>query len=42
MKTKHEIEKTRILNTVKMLTNIGRHVEASNLFDKHFPNFLKQ
>ena len=40
MKTKHEIEKTRILNTVKMLTNVGRHLEASNLFDKHFPNFL--
>jgi len=39
-KQKKKIEKTRILNTVKMLTNIGRHLEASNLFDKHFPNFL--
>ena len=40
MKTKHQIEKTRILNTIKMLTNIGRHLEASILFNKHFPNFL--
>ena len=40
MKTKHQIEKTRILETIKMLTNMGRHLAASNLFDKHFPNFL--
>ena len=39
MKTKHQIEKTRILETIKMLTNLGRHQEASKLFKIHFPNF---
>jgi len=36
MKTKKQIEKTRILETVKMLTNLGRHQEASKLFNSHF------
>nr|BAR21117.1 hypothetical protein [uncultured Mediterranean phage uvMED]BAR21329.1 hypothetical protein [uncultured Mediterranean phage uvMED]BAR38998.1 hypothetical protein [uncultured Mediterranean phage uvMED] len=39
MKTKHQIEKTRILNTIKMLTNIGRHLEASKLYQKHFTTY---
>lgn len=39
MKSKLQIEKTRILKNIKMLTNIGKHQEASKLFKKHFPNF---
>jgi hypothetical protein len=36
MKTKKQIEKTRILETIKMLTNLGRHQEASKLYLKNF------
>ena len=36
MKTPKQIEKTRILETVKLLTNLGRHQEASKLFNQHF------
>ena len=39
MKTKKQIEKTRIQKTVKMLTNLGKHTEASKLFKIHFPDF---
>ncbi len=39
MKTKKQIEKTRILQTVRMLTNLGKHTEASKLFKIHFPDF---
>jgi hypothetical protein len=31
--------KKKILEQVKYLTNNGKHKEASELFDKHFPNF---
>ena len=39
MKTKKQSDKSRILKTVKMLTNLGKHTEASKLFKIHFPNF---
>ena len=36
MKTKKQIEKTRILEVIKLLTNLGRHQEASKLFNQNF------
>jgi hypothetical protein len=33
------IDKKEILEQVKYLTNHGKHKEASELFNKYFPNF---
>tara|TARA_R100001460_G_scaffold4268_3_gene12222 strand:- start:1142 stop:1264 length:123 start_codon:yes stop_codon:yes gene_type:complete len=36
MKTQQQIFKTKVLEEVKRLTNIGQHQKAKKLFDTYF------